>query len=200
MRLSVALLASLILFIPPGIPEEKLTVSDLQAHPFAVDFPSGKHLRLDLRSGECHIVGRDDDRIAVRIEGRNADRSRDLTVRFKRIANNGDLSIYGGPKKDLAIIVEVPKTSGLFVRMPFGELSLEGVSGDKDVELHAGDLTISIGDAADYAHVDASVLSGEIDASPFGESHGGLFRSFEKSGAGKFKLHAHLGAGDLTLR
>jgi hypothetical protein len=157
-------------------------------------------LRLDLRSGECRIVGRDDDKISVRIEGRNADRARDLTVRFKRIANNGDLTVYGGPKKDLAIIVQVPKTSGLFVRMPFGELSLEGISGDKDVELHAGDLTISVGDAADYAHVDASVFSGDLNAAPFGESHGGLFRSFEKSGAGKFKLHAHLGAGDLTLR
>jgi hypothetical protein len=200
MRLVVALLASLILFISTGISPDKLTVSDLQAHPFAVDFPSGKHLRLDLRSGECRIVGRNDNKVAVRIEGRNADRAQDLTVRFKRFANNGDLSVYGGPKKDLAIIVEVPKTSGLFVRMPFGELSLEGISGDKDVALHAGDLTISVGDAADYAHVDASVFSGNINAAPFGESHGGLFRSFEKTGVGKFKLHAHLGAGDLTLR
>ena len=32
------------------------------------------------------------------------------------------------------------------------------------------------------------------------EFHGGLFRSFEKSGSGRHKLHAHVGAGDLTLR
>jgi len=47
--------------------------------------------------------------------------------------------------------------------------------------------------------VDASVNAGDVEASPFGESHGGLFRSFKKSGSGKYKLHAHVGAGDLTL-
>jgi hypothetical protein len=34
---------------------------------------------------------------------------------------------------------------------------------------------------------------------PFGESRGGLFRSFEKSGNGRYKLVAHVGAGNLTL-
>jgi hypothetical protein len=43
------------------------------------------------------------------------------------------------------------------------------------------------------------VSSGEIDAKPFGESHGGLFRSLEKSGNGKYKLRASVGAGRLTL-
>jgi hypothetical protein len=68
------------------------------------------------------------------------------------------------------------------------------------VELHEGHLTIGVGDPADYAHVEASVTTGAIEASPFGESHGGMFRSFEKSGRGKYKLVAHVGAGDLTLR
>jgi hypothetical protein len=48
--------------------------------------------------------------------------------------------------------------------------------------------------------VEASVTSGGLKAPPFGENHGGLFRSFEKSGNGKYRLHAHVGAGDLTLR
>jgi hypothetical protein len=105
-------------------------------------------------------------------------------------------AIKDGPE----IIVEVPKTSDLFVRMPFGDLTLEGVTGDKDVELHAGDLSIEVGNAADYGRVDASVNAGDINAGPFGESRDGLFRSFQKTGAGRYKLHAHLGAGDLMLR
>jgi hypothetical protein len=108
--------------------------------------------------------------------------------------------IRKGPKNDLEVTIEIPKAATLYVRMPAGELSLEGVSGDKDVELHAGELTISVGNAADYSHVDASVLSGEVDGALFGEYHGGLFRSFHKSGAGKYKLHAHVGAGQLTLQ
>lgn len=200
MRPVLALLASLTLLVPVGLPDAKVEVRDLQNHPFAVDFPSGRQVRMHLRSGDFRIIGRDDNRITVRLEGRNADRAQDLTVRFKHFADNADLEVYGGPRNDIEITIEVPKASGLFVRMPFGDLTLEGVSGDKDVELHAGDLTISVGDAADYAHVDASVLSGDLEAQPFGESHGGLFRSFEKTGGGKYKLHAHLGAGDLTLR
>jgi hypothetical protein len=153
-----------------------------------------------LRSGEFRIVGRADNRIAVHLNGRNAGNARDLTVRFRRLDNAADLRVFGGPKNNLEVTIEVPSSTMLFVRMPAGDLSIEGVSGDKDVELHAGDLTIAVGNAADYSHVDASVMSGDLEAPPFGESHGGLFRSFEKSGSGKYKLHAHVGAGDLTLR
>ena len=68
----------------------------------------------------------------------------------------------------------------------------------KDLQNHpfAGDLTIAVGDAADYS----SVMAGDLEAAPFAESHGGLFRSFEKRGSGRYKLHVHVGAGDLTLR
>jgi hypothetical protein len=186
--------------VPAGLPDSELTVKDLQNHPFAVDLPSGSNLRLHLRSGEFRIVGHSDNRVAVHLNGRNAGNARDLTVRFRRSDNTADLRVFGGPKNDLEVTIEVPSSAMLLVRMPAGDLSIEGVSGDKDVELHFGDLTISVGNAADYSHVDASVMSGDLEAAPFGESHGGLFRSFEKNGTGRYRLHAHVGAGDLTLR
>src|ERR1700719_4035188 len=194
------LLASLALLAPIGLSDSELRVKDLQNHPFAVDFPAGTNLRLHLRSGEFRIVGHSDNKIAVHLSGRNADDARELTVRFRRSGNDADLHIFGGPKNNLEITVEIPSSAMLFIRMPAGDLSVEGVSGDKDIELHAGDLNISVGDAADYGHVDASVLSGDLEAPPFHESHGGLFRSFAKNGTGKYTLHAHVGAGDLTLR
>ena len=199
-RLALALSASLAVLVPARLPDSKLEVKDLQNHPFAVDFPSGSKLRMHLRSGEFRIVGHNDNKIAVHLNGRNADNARDLTVRFRRSDNDADLRIFGGPKNNLEVTIEIPSSAMLFIRMSAGDLSVEGVSGDKDVELYAGDLTISVGDAADYGHVDASVLSGDLEAAPFHESHGGLFRSFEKHGAGKYRLHAHVGAGDLTLR
>jgi len=201
MRWSVLALSGLLaLLVPAGLPDSDLTVKDLRKHPFAVDFPSGSNLRLHLRSGEFRVVGHSDSRVAIHLSGRNADNARDLTVRFRRSDNTADLRVFGGPKNNLEVTIEVPSSAILFVRMPAGDLSIEGVSGDKDVELHFGDLTISVGNAADYSHVDASVMSGGLEAAPFGESHGGLFRSFEKNGTGKYKLHAHVGAGDLTLR
>jgi hypothetical protein len=195
MYVAVLMLASL-----AASAQAKLEVKDLQNHPFTVDFPSGAKLRMHLRSGDFRIVGREGHTISVRLDGKNSSNAQDLTVRFERSDHDGDLRISGGPRNGLQVTVEVPAASSLYVRMPAGELAVEGVSGDKDVELHAGDLTISVGSAADYARVDASVLSGDLEAPPFGESHGGLFRSFEKRGSGKYTLHAHVGAGDLTLR
>jgi hypothetical protein len=123
-----------------------------------------------------------------------------MKARFERSDNSCELRITGGPNNELTITVQVPKNSNLFVRIFAGDVEVNGITGNKDIELHAGDLTIGVGDAADYAHVKASVSTGEINAKPFGESHGGLFRSFEKSGSGKYKLVAHVGAGELTLK
>jgi hypothetical protein len=206
MRLGTILLASLTtvaaaLLVSAGTPQTKLSVSNLYDHPFDVDFSSGQQIRLDFRSGEFRIVGSDANKISVRATGQNAEKARDMTVTFKHFGYRADLQISSGALKDgPAITVEVPKVSSLFVRMPFGDLTVEGVSGDKDVELHAGDLKIAVGDAADYARVDASVNAGDLLAAPFGESKDGLFRSFQKTGTGRYKLHAHLGAGNLNLR
>jgi len=80
------------------------------------------------------------------------------------------------------------------VRSPAGDLSLSGVVGDKDVEIHAGDLTISVGDPASYKHADASVRR-DSNAGAFGIVKDGLFRSFNKdNSAGKYRLHAHVAA------
>jgi hypothetical protein len=179
--------------------QSKIELSDLQNHPFSADFPSGSQLRVQLRSGDIRIVGSDANKITVQLSGKNAGDARDLTVRFKPSSAGAELRISGGPRNDLQVTIHVPKNTGLFVRMPAGELVLEGISGDKDVELHAGDLTISGSDAKDYSSVDASVTAGDLEAPPFGESHGGLFRSFHKNGPGKYQLYAHVGAGELTL-
>ena len=79
-------------------------------------------------------------------------------------------------------------------------MRVRGVTGDKDVELYAGDLTIEAGSASDYRHADASVTSGDLDASAFSVTKAGLFRSFQQdNAAGKYTLHAHLMAGDLKI-
>src|ERR1700688_847567 len=108
MRRSVLiLLACLALLAPMGLSNSELRVKDLQNHPFAVDFPSGSKLRLHLRSGEFRIVGHSDNKIAVRLAGRNADYARELTVQFKRWGNDGDLRIFGGPKNNLEVTIEI---------------------------------------------------------------------------------------------
>ena len=179
---------------------QKIEGTNLPDHPFKVNFPSGGQLKIYVRSGDVRIVGRNDNKVSVRVSSKDSEKAKEIKVRFERLGNAGELNISGGPKNDTQITVEVPRATGLFVRMPAGQLEISDITGDKDAELHAGELILGVGNPADYSNVDASVVSGGIEAAPFGEDHGGLFRSFHKSGNGKYKLHAHVGAGDVNLR
>jgi len=197
----VSLVSFAIFFAPQAAAQsKKIEASNLPDHPFQADYPSGSQLTLHLRSGDVRVVGKDDKKVSVRVEAENIEKAREVRVVFERFEHSAELKVSGGPRDNLQIIVEVPKTTGLFVRMPAGQLEISDVTGDKDVQLHAGELILHVGDPADYSHVDASVITGGLEAPPFHEDHGGLFRSFSKSGNGKYRLHAHVGAGDLTLR
>jgi hypothetical protein len=197
-----AALVSLAVFAPPlAIAQSKrVEATNLPDHPFQVEYPSGSQLNLHLRSGDVRVVGTNESRISVRVDAKNLEKARQVKVVFDRSDNPAELRVSGGPKNDTQIVVEVPKATGLFVRMPAGQLEISDVIGDKDVQIHAGELILHVGDPAEYSHVDASVMTGDIEAPPFHEDHGGFFRSFHKSGNGKYKLRAHVGAGDLTLR
>jgi hypothetical protein len=200
MRFRVAVLFA-VLFLPiSSYSQNNVTVeNDLAHHAFYVDFALRGQLDLRIRPAEIHIIGSDENRIVVRVGGRQGLDSKDVEARFEKHGNSGVLEITGGPRNDMSITVQVPKETNLVVRVFAGDVEVRDIVGDKDVELNFGALRIGVGDATGYSMVKASVSSGEIDAKPFGESHGGLFRSLEKSGNGKYKLRAYVGAGRLTL-
>jgi hypothetical protein len=166
---------------------------------FETEFAPGGRLQLEVRSGDVRISGTDSNKISIHYEGRNGNDIGEVVVRCKKLGSNAELSISGGPRNDLAIRIEVPRVTDLHVRMPFGDLKVESVRGNKDVQVHAGQLTMEIGDPKDYAQIEASVITGELNSAALGLSKGGLFRSFKQSGPGKYKLYAHVGSGELDL-
>jgi hypothetical protein len=157
-------------------------------------------LRLYVRSGEIQIVGSDNGKISVDLTGRNVGQIQDVKARLTCMQSVAELHLSGGPKNDLLTTIHVPKNVDLYARIPAGDVTVEEIAGNKDVELHAGELTIYVGKASDYGHVDASVYAGEVDAEIFGENKGGLFRTVSKDTSGQYHLHAHVGSGQLTLR
>jgi hypothetical protein len=196
-----ALLAVAFLVPMPGHAQNLLAVEDLAHHPLDAEFPSGGQLQMHIRSAEIRIVGSEENKVTVSVSGKKGVNSDDIKARFQRTGDFGELRVTGGPNDGgVTITVRVPRNSSLKVRIFAGDVEVRDIEGDKNIELGAGDLTIGVGDAANYSRVEASVTTGEIEAAPFGESRGGLFRSFEKSGSGKYKLIAHVGAGDLTLK
>jgi hypothetical protein len=197
---STSVLILTMLGVALALPQAPADVRDLRDHPFEAMLPPGTRLSMNLRSGDVHILGRDDDKLRVRVDSRDLNRVKEVTLRLDRSNRAAALEVFGGPQNDVHVTIEEPRASALEVRMSAGDLTVEGITGDKDVELYAGDLIIVVGDPKTYGHVDASVLAGDIEATPFGESHDGLFRSFDKTGAGTAKLHARVLAGDLILR
>jgi len=200
MKHSTILLALPFLLVTLALAEKPIETSETGKENFQAQFPTGGQLHVQVRSGELVVKGIDEGKVRVHFEGSKSDQLRDVEVSMKVSGSKGDLNISGGPRNDFRIILEVPKVVDLHLRMPFGDATVERLSGDKDIDTHAGNLTVNLGDVNEYAHVEASVTSGDLDARPFNVSKGGLFRSFEKDGSGKYRLHAHVGAGDLTLR
>ena len=107
--------------------------------------------------------------------------------------------VTDGPSRKFHVRIEVPRRSDLYVRLTAGDLALRGIEGDKDVELHAGELDIDVVRPEDYRRVEATVWAGELQAAPFNVMKEGLFRSFTASGQGKYRFRAHLKAGELRL-
>lgn len=200
------LAASLLLLSPVFAFAQKPTVtSETGQDRFEAPFPSGGQLRMHIRSSGVHISGSNEDRIVVRFSAPNHDDLGNVRVQLKQDGNRGDLDITGGPSNNFQIDIEIPRQSNLYFRMFAGELDLDHVDGNKDLEIHAGQMDINLPKANDYGPVDTSVTTGALEISAFGVSKGGLFRSFHsttvpsKSSAGKYFLHAHVGAGELDI-
>jgi hypothetical protein len=171
------------------------------ANPFEAAAMAGREIAMNLRSGDIKIVGRDAPGIRVSCMIGNWDGGQRSAGEIKISFAAGHLTIRGGSGNAIHLHIEIPRSTNLVIRAAAGNLSLSGVTGDKDIELNAGNLTIDVGKAADYRHAEASMLAGNLSASVFGVTKDGLFRSFKTdSAAGKYRLRVQLLAGDLILR
>jgi hypothetical protein len=161
-------------------------------------FAAGGRISMALSAGEYEITGSPDGRIRLDWD---VDDSRRLDEVDNWIAVKGTEAriTTDGPQSRFDVRIQVPSRSNLHVRLTAGELAIKGVEGDKDVELHAGELDIDVVSPEDYRNVDAAIWAGEIHAAPFRVTKEGLFRSFDWRGNGRYRLHAHLKAGELRL-
>ena len=194
------LLAVCLLFAPVAFCQTAQETTSLQAQGFETGLTSGSSLRLHLHDGDFRVVGSDSEKISIHVEGKNAELAKSVRIQLKRSPGSMDLRLSHVPKNELQVTIEIPKYSNLYARMRGGDLSVQGVTGDKDLELTGGDLTVQVGSPEDYSHVDLSVRFGDVSGTQFGDPKGWLGNSVRKDGSGKYKLHAHVMAGDLVLK
>jgi len=189
-------LFALLLLSAAFVSAQDAKIEELGKSPVEAKFASGGRIRMELCPSGIEIVGTDDSAVRVSYQP-----ERDtVRVRLQISGDRADLRLTGCPHNNFQARIEIPKASALYVRMFAGQLDVREVTGDKDVELSFGQLNLDVGKTEQYARVDASVNSGQLEASAFAVSKGGLFRSFDQRGPGKYRVHAHVGAGQLELR
>ena len=188
--------AILVLFLAALCLQGQASGSQTSGSPTEKDFVSGGKVEMTLESGAYDVRPSSDNRIYVRW---NEASNKGVVVKLTTNGKSADLRVENTPNNFHATI-EVPATTDLRIRLTAGDMTVGEIKGDKDIEMNAGDLRVSVGNANDWGEVDASVTAGDLNATPFRASTGGLFRSLNWKGPGKYKLHVHVMAGDVNLR
>jgi hypothetical protein len=200
MKIALRLSAATLLFAPAAVGQIAQEITKLPPQGFETNLASGATIRLHLHDGNFRIVGNDAEKIFIHTAGKNSEQAKDIKIRLTRSGNGVDLKLSHVPKYELQVTIEIPRTTNLYARMRGGDLAVSGVAGDKDLELKGGDLTIQVGNPEEYSHVDLSVRFGDVNGDQFGQPKGWLGGSVRKDGYGKYRLHAHVLAGDLRLK
>ena len=175
----------------PGTIQERTSAPDLERK-----FGQGGQIRLDLSAGDYTITGTPADTLRIRWRTRHSDDRVRATAEVRGTKANVRVN---GPRNDFHVTIEVPQRSDLDLDLSAGDLKIRGIEGNKALSMWAGDVTIEAGSTDLYRRVDASVRFGDLDARLFGVSKGGIFRSFNWTGKGKYTVRASLFAGDLKL-
>jgi hypothetical protein len=159
-------------------------------------FAAAGSIDMELDSGDYSIRASSGENIRVTFAG-------NIGSAVAYLATNGshaNLEVRDTPHSNFRATVEVPATANLTIHLPAGNLDVGAVTGNKDILSQAGNVTIAIPNADDYATVDAAVRIGNLEAGPFGASSSGFSKELKWSGPGKFTLRASLGAGNLELK
>ena len=188
--LVLALSASFATAADPGV------TSDLQVQQ---KFASGGYIRLHLSPGGYTITNGEADTIQITCRAENPEALKRAKINIRTGKSSADVFISDTPHNNFHATIEVPARSDLHVRLLAGEVIIDGVEGDKDVEVGAGRIEIRVPNPQLYGRRDASVRAGSIEAAAFDISKGGLFRSFDQKGPGKYRLHAHVATGEIDF-
>jgi hypothetical protein len=160
-------------------------------------------LLIDSRPAGLQIVATDRDELRVSCSAETSDTAGEVSLHFSPTANGGKLSIKGSEhygNNGIQVKIEVPRRTSFSIRMLAGQVTVEGVKGDKDIEVGAGQITISSIHEGDYRSVNASVGIGQVHSQAFGVDKGGFFRSFKRENPnGDYRLQAHVTTGQIEL-
>ena len=168
----------------------------------ARDFVAGGFLHVRLSVGDMHVTRSSTNKINLRytVKSRHESNVKDSHVDFDVHGNNATIEFHApsGGNTQFDVELEVPENTNLDLHAKVGDVTVEDIEGDKDVELGVGDIRVSKGHAG-YRLVNASAGIGDVNGDGYGETSGWLGKTLKYHGEGKYELRAHVGVGDINL-
>jgi hypothetical protein len=173
-----------------------------ETHTDAREFVTGGMLHVHLSVGDVHVKRGEGTKIRVTytVKSRHERNVKDARVDFEVRGNDAVLDFHApsGGNTQFDVELEVPANTNLDVHEKVGDLTVENVDGDKDMELGVGDIRVAT-EHAGYRLIQASAGIGDVDSDGYGETSGWLGKTLKYRGDGKYELRAHVGVGDIHL-
>jgi len=173
-----------------------------ETHSVAQNFVSGGVLRVRLSVGDMHITRGSSNQIQLHytIKSNKESRLKECSVDLNVHGNEANLEFHAPTSSNTQFDVEleVPENTRLDVHEKVGDLRVERVEGDKDLELSVGDIRV-LDEHPSYRYVNASTSIGDVNGNGYGETSGWLGKTLKYHGEGNYELRAHVSVGDVTL-
>jgi hypothetical protein len=159
-------------------------------------------LHVHLSVGDVHVKRGEGTKIHLTytVKSSHERNVKDARVDFEVRGNDAVLEFHApsGDNTQFDVELEVPANTNLDVRDKVGDLTVENIDGDKDLELGVGDIRVA-NEHAGYRLVHASAGIGDVNSDGYGETSGWLGKTLKYHGDGKYELRAHVGVGDINL-
>src|SRR5215472_11818329 len=139
MRLIALTAAGLVISVVPAL---------AATHTQMFECPAGGSVWFRLRGGDVHITqGTDPKHVVLRYtpDPKKPDEENKVQIRSRVRGSQVRLDIKAPVSLSVDAELEVPSPISLEVQMTGGDLTVEGVDGDKDLQLFAGDLKVDVG-------------------------------------------------------
>ncbi len=172
-----------------------------ETHSDTREFSPGGMLHVHLKVGDLHIRRGDANKISLRytVKSRHEGSLKNSSVDFDVRGGDATLDFHAPTSNtEFDVELEVPAKTNVDVHMKVGDLTLEDVEGDKDLELGVGDIRVTR-EPSTYHLVRASTGIGDVNSDGYGETSGWLGKTLKYNGDGQYELRAHVGVGDITL-
>ena len=143
-----------------------------ESHTATQEFVSGGTLRVRMSVGDIRITRGTSNQIHLNytISSRSESRLKEARVNFEVHGNEASLEFHAptSANTQFEVELEVPENTRLDVHEKVGDLTVEKIDGDKDLELSVGDIRVT-DEHPSYRYVQASTSIGDVSGDGYGE-------------------------------